>query len=73
MDDLSWLESLEHHGGFADRLNDQGDGAFARIVINNRHRHTFAAITEAQYHELTSFGFTGNVWGINDILIDLLC
>jgi len=29
MDDLSRLESLEHHGGFADRLNDQGDCAFA--------------------------------------------
>jgi len=73
MDDLSWLERLEHHGGFADRLNDQSDGAFARIVINNRHRHTFTAISEAQYHELACFGFTGNVWGINDILIDLLC
>jgi len=42
-------------------------------VINNRHRYTFAAITEAQYDELTSFSFTGNVWRINDILIDLLC
>jgi len=71
VDGLAWLEGVEHHGALADGLDDQCDGACLGIVVNDGQGYAFAPIAKTQDDELTSFGFTGNEWGIDDILIDL--
>ena len=71
LDRFARLNFIEHLGAFADRLNNQGDGAFFCIVIHDGKGNPFAAVAQAQDHKLPGFGFAGDGRGVDDVLVDL--